>query len=143
MMTCGVQEMATSTSFDRSGNLLTRRPHLIYLNSPWAVVVAPATGFGGFGGDFLVGQFGSGVMAQSSCTPSCQFVGLLLNPAVLQLQIESLWGLGFTNGSRSGPTTTLYFTAGAFEEAHGVFGSITCCTSSATQSLSRKRKSNP
>ncbi len=123
--------------FDTSGNLLQRLPHLIYLNSPWAVVVAPATGFGGFSGDILVGQFGSGAIL--AYTPSGQFVGLLLNPAVLQLQIESLWGLGFGNGSGSGPTTTLYFTAGAFEEAHGIFGSITCCSVSAGQNLSRKR----
>jgi hypothetical protein len=57
-----------------------------------------------------------------------QFVGLLLNPAVLQLQINGLWGLGFGNGSGSGPTTTLYFTAGYFDEAHGILGSITCCS---------------
>ena len=123
--------------FDTSGNLLMRLPHLTYLNSPWAVVVAPATGFGGFGGDILVGQFGSGAIV--AYTSSGQFVGLLFNPAVLQLQIESLWGLGFGNGSRSGPTTTLYFTAGAFEEAHGIFGSITCCSPNATGSLSGRK----
>ncbi len=123
--------------FDTSGNLLQRLPHLIYLNSPWAVVVAPATGFGGFSGDILVGQFGSGAIL--AYTPSGQFVGMPLNPAVLQLQIESLWGLGFGNGSGSGPTTTLYFTAGAFEEAHGIFGSITCCTVSAGQNLRSKK----
>lgn len=123
--------------FDTSGNLLMRLPHLTYLNSPWAVVVAPASGFGGFGGDILVGQFGSGAIV--AYTPSGQFVGLLFNPAALQLQIESLWGLGFGNGSGSGPTTTLYFTAGAFEEAHGIFGSITCCSSNATGSLSGRK----
>ena len=123
--------------FDTSGNLLRRLPHLIYLNSPWAVAVAPATGFGGFSGDILVGQFGSGAIL--AYTPGGQFVGSLLNPAVLQLQIESMWGLGFGNGSGSGPATTLYFTAGAFEEAHGIFGSITCCTVSAGQDLRSKR----
>jgi len=127
--------------YDTSGNLLMRLPHSLYLNSPWAVVIAPASGFGGFGGDFLVGQFGSGAIV--AYTPSGQFVGLLFNPAALQLQIESLWGLGFGNGSGSGPTTTLYFTAGAFEEAHGLFGSITCCSSTAvgqTKSLSVIKK---
>jgi uncharacterized protein (TIGR03118 family) len=112
--------------YDTSGNLLMQLPHLVYLNSPWAVVIAPASGFGALGGDFLVGQFGSGAIV--AYTPSGQFVGLLFDPAALQLRIEGLWGLGFGNGSGSGPTTTLYFTAGTFDEAHGLFGSITCCT---------------
>jgi uncharacterized protein (TIGR03118 family) len=122
--------------YDTSGNLRSRLPHLVYLNSPWAIAIAPATGFGGFGGDILVGQFGSGAIV--AYTPSGQFVGLLFNPAALQLQIDSLWGLGFGNGSGSGPTTTLYFTAGTFEEAHGIFGSITCCSSSAVGQPTRR-----
>ena len=112
--------------YDTSGNLLTRLAHTPYSNAPWAVVVAPASGFGGFGGDYLVGQFGSGVIA--AYTPAGAFVGLLFNPANLQLQINGLWGIGFGNGMSSGPTTTLYFAAGYFDEAHGIFGSITCCS---------------
>ena len=115
--------------YDTSGVLQMRLPHLVYLNAPWAVVIAPASGFGGFSGDILVGQFGSGAIV--AYTQSGQFVGLLFDPAALQLQIESLWGLGFGNGSGSGPTTTLYFTAGTFEEAHGTFGTITCCSATA------------
>jgi uncharacterized protein (TIGR03118 family) len=112
--------------YDTSGNLQMRLQHGLYLNSPWAVVVAPASGFGGFSGDFLIGQFGSGAILAYS--PSGNFIGLVFNPAALQLQINGLWGLGFGNGSGSGPTTTLYFTAGAFGEAHGILGSMTCCT---------------
>jgi uncharacterized protein (TIGR03118 family) len=112
--------------YDTSGNLLSRLPHTPYLNSPWAVVVAPASGFGGFSGDYLVGQFGSGAIA--AYTPAGSFVGLVFNPAALQLQINGLWGLGFGNGMGSGPTTTMYFTAGYFDEAHGILGSITCCS---------------
>ncbi len=114
------------TLYDMTGNIKGRLAHTPYSNSPWAVVVAPATGFGGFGGDYLVGQFGSGAIA--AYTPSGSFVGLLFNPAALQLQINGLWGLGFGNGMSSGPKTTLYFTAGYFDEAHGIFGSITCCS---------------
>jgi len=109
--------------FDTSGNLLMRLPHLVYLNSPWAVVVAPATGFGGFSGNILVGQFGSGAIVAFNATTG-NLTGLLLDPNVLQLQIDGLWGLGFGNGGTAGPTTTLFFTAGVFGEAHGLFGSI-------------------
>ena len=114
------------TIFDTSGNLKFRLVHLPYLNSPWAVAMAPASGFGGFSGDILVGQFGSGAIA--AYTPAGSFVGLLLNPAFLHLEIDGLWGLSFGNGTGSGPKTTLYFTAGAFGEAHGIMGNITCCT---------------
>lgn len=114
------------TLYDTSGNIKGRLAHTPYSNSPWAVVVAPASGFGGFGGDYLVGQFGSGAIA--AYTPAGNLVGLLFNPAALQLQINGLWGLGFGNGMGSGPTTTLYFTAGYFDEAHGILGSITCCS---------------
>jgi len=113
------------TIFDTSGNLKFRLTHLPYLNSPWAVVMAPASGFGGFSGDILVGQFGSGAIV--AYTPAGSFVGLLLDPAFLHLEIDGLWGLGFGNGTQSGPKTTLYFTAGAFGEAHGILGNITCC----------------
>ena len=114
------------TIFDTSGNILSRLPHLPYLNSPWAVAIAPASGFGGFSGDTLVGQFGSGAIV--AYTPAGNFVGLLFNPANLQLQIDGLWGLAFGNGSGSGPATTLYFTAGPYGENHGILGSITCCS---------------
>ncbi len=109
--------------FDTSGNLVMRLPHVVFLNSPWAVVVAPATGFGGFSGDILVGQFGSGAIAAFDPTNG-KYIGLLFDPNLLSLQINGLWGLGFGNGGSAGPTNTLFFTAGVFGEAHGLFGSI-------------------
>lgn len=112
--------------FDTSGNLLTRLAHNIYLNSPWGIAVAPASGFGGFGGDILVGQFGSGAIL--AYTPAGVFSGILLDPANLQLHIDGLWALAFGNGGSAGPTTTLFFTAGVFGEAHGILGSMTCCS---------------
>ena len=114
------------TLFSTSGTLMSRLPHTPYLNSPWAVAVAPSAGFGGFVNDILVGQFGSGAIA--AYTPAGAFVGLLFNPAALQLQIDGLWGLNFGNGSGSGPKNTLYFTAGPYGENHGILGSITCCS---------------
>ncbi len=114
------------TIYNTSGSILFRLAHTVYLNSPWAVVVAPATGFGGFSGDILVGNFGSGSIAAYDTTG--KFVGLLFNLSALQLQIEGIWGMGFGNGTSSGPKTTLYFAAGTFGEAHGIFGSVTCCS---------------
>ena len=87
--------------FDTSGNLLTRFAHNIYLNSPWAIAVVPASGFGGYGGDILVGQFGSGAIL--AYTPAGVFAGILIDPANLQLQIDGLWGLAFGNGGSAGP----------------------------------------
>jgi uncharacterized protein (TIGR03118 family) len=113
--------------FDTSGNLLMRLQHLYYMNSPWAVVVAPATGFGQFSGKILVGQFGSGAIAAFDATTG-NLLSLLFDPNRLQLQLNGLWGLGFGNGGNAGPTNTLFFTAGVFGEAHGLFGSITVLT---------------
>ena len=41
------------------------------------------------------------------------------------VDIEGLWALRFGNGAGAGPTTTLFFTAGIDDEAHGLFGKIT------------------
>ncbi len=109
------------TVYDSSGNLMFRFQHVIYDNAPWAMVVAP-NGFGGFGGDILVGMFGSGAIAIYD--PTGKFLGILFDPYNLNLGINGLWGLGFGNGGSSGPKTTLYFAAGTFDEVHGTFGSI-------------------
>ncbi len=45
--------------YDTSGNLISRLPHSIYMNSPWGAVQAPAN-FGTFSNDLLIGNFGSG-----------------------------------------------------------------------------------
>jgi uncharacterized protein (TIGR03118 family) len=109
------------TIFDTSGNIVTRLSHVIYDNSPWAVVVAP-TGYGGFAGDYLVGNFGSGAIL--AYTPAGAYIGQLFNVSGFALTVDGVWGLGFGNGSGSGPKTTLFFTAGAFFESHGIFGSL-------------------
>jgi uncharacterized protein (TIGR03118 family) len=108
--------------YDTQGNLLRRLPHLIQMNSPWAVVLAPAN-FGAFSNDLLVGNFGSGsIMAFDANTGS--FIGLMFDEAKLQLRINGLWGLQFGNGHSSGPANTLFYTAGTFDEAYGTFGMI-------------------
>ena len=109
--------------YSSTGTLLQRLPHVYALNSPWAVVVAPS-GWAQLSGKLLVGEFGSGGIAAYDLTNNI-FLGVLQDDQGLPISINGLWGLAFGNGAGSGPVTTLYFTAGAFDEAHGLLGTIT------------------
>ena len=109
--------------FDNQGNLQFRLAHTIYLNSPWGVAVAPQS-FSGFGGDLLIGNFGSGLITAYNASTGA-WLGNMFNTNDLPVQIDGLWGLTFGNGGGGGPATTLFFTAGSFGENHGIFGSIT------------------
>ena len=108
--------------YDTQGNLLSRLPHLVQMNSPWAIVLAP-TGFGAFSNDLLIGNFGSGSIMVFN-PAGTNFVGMMFDEAKLQMRINGLWGLEFGNGGSSGPANTLYYTAGTFDEAYGTFGMI-------------------
>jgi uncharacterized protein (TIGR03118 family) len=114
--------------FNASGALVTRLVSQGVLNSPWAMVIAPAT-FGQFGGDLLVGNFGDGAINAfdpQKGTP----LGALQDNTGNALPITGLWGLLFGNGGNGGDPATLYFTAGIAgpygeaPESHGLFGSI-------------------
>jgi uncharacterized protein (TIGR03118 family) len=108
--------------FDASGTLLQKLQRSPLLNSPWGVALAPA-GFGKFAGDLLIGQFGSGAIV--ACDPKNGRVrGVLTDDSLLPIRIDGLWALRFGNGGNGGPTGTLFFTAGIFGEAHGLFGNI-------------------
>lgn len=114
--------------FDANGNLLGRLVSNGDLNSPWGLALAPA-GFGKFGGDLLVGNFGDGMIDAYNAT-SGAFEGTLDDKNGNPIVNEGLWGLSFGSGSANGgDAKTLYFTAGipgpAGEvEDHGLFGSI-------------------
>jgi len=106
------------------------------LNSPWGLVVAPAS-FGIFGGALLVGNFGEGnpsIHAFNQTTGA--FLGTLQDESGNGIVIDELWALTFGNGDDAGDLggdpTTLYFTAGIGEEEHGLFGSLKPTTASAT-----------
>jgi len=109
--------------YDTQGNLQFRLTHVLYLNSPWGVVVAPST-FSGFANDLLIGNFGSGLITAYNASTGA-WIGNMLNVANLPVEINGLWGLAFGNGGQGGSTNTLYFTAGYFDEGHGIFGMIT------------------
>lgn len=109
--------------FSTAGVLLRRMQWGPWLNAPWGVAQAPAN-FGKFSNMLLVGQFGSGQIAVYE-PASGEFRGLLRGVHGKPFEIEGLWALRFGNGANAGPATTLYFTAGIDEEAHGLFGTIT------------------
>ena len=109
--------------YDTEGNLIRRLAHVLFLNSPWGVVQAPSN-FSGFANDLLIGNFGSGLITAYNINTGA-WIGNMLNVANLPVEINGLWGLAFGNGNGGGPTTTLYFTAGYFDENHGIFGMIT------------------
>jgi uncharacterized protein (TIGR03118 family) len=91
------------------------------LNSPWGLALAPA-GFGRFSGDLLVGNFGDGTI--NAYNPfSGRFLGQLKNEDGNVIAINGLWGLRFGDGVAGSPTT-LVFTAGIADEAHGLMGTI-------------------
>jgi uncharacterized protein (TIGR03118 family) len=107
--------------YSTSGQLLR---HLIehgQLNAPWGLALAPA-GFGRFGGALLVGNFGNGrINAYDPATG--EFLGRLRHEDNSPVQIDGLWALRFGNGVIGTPSTLL-FTAGIDDEAHGLFGAI-------------------
>ncbi|HTV65123.1 MAG TPA: TIGR03118 family protein [Bryocella sp.] len=109
--------------FDTQGNLVRRLPHIVQMNAPWAIVLAPAN-FGAFSNALLIGNFGSGSIMAFNATTG-QFIGLVLDPALLPMRIDSLWALEFGNGGSAGPTNVLFYTAGTFSETYGTFGTIT------------------
>jgi uncharacterized protein (TIGR03118 family) len=113
-------------AYDTSGMLLARVATRGPLNSPWGLAMAPGSGFGRFGGDVLVGNFGNGkINAYMWTGTGYAHDGKLRMAGGRAVKIDGLWGLGFGNGAGSGPKDSLYFTAGPEEESHGLFGDIT------------------
>jgi uncharacterized protein (TIGR03118 family) len=116
-------------AFDTAGNLIRRVVSKGQLNSPWGLALAP-TDFGFFSGDLLVGNFGNGrihAFDPVNLTGQGEFQrrGPLHAADGIPIEIDGLWALAFGSGSpASGPTNTLFFTAGPLEEQHGLFGTL-------------------
>ena len=107
--------------YDLQGNLIRRVASQGWLNSPWGVAIAP-NGFGDFGGDLLVGNFGDGRI--NVFNPAGAFLEQLSSSNGDPVSVDGLWGLQFGNGGSGGALDTLYFTAGLDGEQHGLFGSF-------------------
>lgn len=108
--------------FNASGTLLKR---LVSpggaLNAPWGVAIAPA-GWGEFGGDVLIGNFGDGrINAYSPITGA--FVGTLTDSMGAPIVLPGLWGIAFGNDAANQPKNTLYYAAGP-TVTEGVYGRV-------------------
>jgi uncharacterized protein (TIGR03118 family) len=90
------------------------------LNSPWGVALAPL-GFGKFGGDLLVGNFGDGRI-HAYDPNNGNFLGTLRDANGRPISIENLWALRFGNDGNAGSSTTLFFTAGLVDAPATPFG---------------------
>jgi len=121
------QSLGFVDAYDTSGDLLARVAQHGQLNAPWGLALAPA-GFGEFGGDLLVGNFGDGQINAYEELPNGHFEHrrTLRSTDGGKLAIDGLWSLQFGHGAASnGPTDTLFFTAGPNGENDGLFGTIT------------------
>jgi uncharacterized protein (TIGR03118 family) len=108
--------------YSNSGKLTKRLISHGALDSPWGLAIAPS-GWGAFGGDLLVGNFGDGrIHAYSATTGAAK--GTLHDTSGAPIALPGLWGLLFGNGT-SAPTDALMFTSGPGDEAHGLWGTIT------------------
>jgi uncharacterized protein (TIGR03118 family) len=114
-------------AYSESGTFLGRVASHGQLNAPWGLARAPA-GFGSFGGDLLVGNFGDGEINAYAPQPdgSYERVDALRGANHKPILIDGLWALSFGKGAltNNGPTDTLFFTAGPDDETHGLFGTI-------------------
>jgi uncharacterized protein (TIGR03118 family) len=125
--------------FDTRGNFIKRFASgtaaggtLTQLNSPIGATIAPA-GFGNFGGDLLIGNFGDSHV--SAFNPKTgKFLGQLQDasgdPLVFNGGVNTgsdtkgLWGIAFGNGQGGAGKQTLFFASGPNDEADGVFGMV-------------------
>jgi len=112
--------------FDTNGNLLQRLISNGQLDAPWGITLAPA-GFGGFGGDILVGNFGNGEINAFNATTGA-YAGTLTDINGNPIVNDGLWAIGFDlpNGAPGALNPDeLFFTAGPNQGNDGLFGALT------------------
>lgn len=93
-----------------------------HLNSPWGLALAPSS-FGSLAGTLLVGNFGNGRIHAFDPNTGA-FKAVLTDPDGEPIRIDGLWALKVGNGHGGGDADKVYFTAGLFDETHGLFGSL-------------------
>lgn len=115
--------------FDTSGNFVSRVVTFGNLNSPWGIAFAPAN-FGIFSNDLLIGNRGDGIINVYD-PKTFAYLGQLMDGTGAPLVYASLWELltggttvTGTTGVSGGSTSTVYFTAGLANEAHGLLAGI-------------------
>ena len=124
--------------FDTSGHFLMRFASgtaaggtLTALNSPIGMTIAPK-GFGQFGGDLLVGNFGDSHVSAFDLRTG-RFLGqlqdgnghaLVLDGGFNGPDTKGLWGIAFGNGQGGAGKNTLFFASGINDEQDGLFGAV-------------------
>jgi uncharacterized protein (TIGR03118 family) len=112
--------------FDANGNFVQRLVSHGALNSPWGMAVAPV-GFGSFGNDLLVGNFGDGTINVFDPATG-NWIAQLDDANGNPITNLGLWDIAFGNGAQGTSKNTLYFTAGIpgpdSIEDHGLFGRV-------------------
>jgi uncharacterized protein (TIGR03118 family) len=93
------------------------------LFAPWGIVFAPS-GFGSFGNDLLIGNFGNGEINVYDSTTD-MFLGTLDGTDGQPLVNDHLWALETRNGVNGFNPNAIYFSAGINDEADGLFAEIT------------------
>jgi uncharacterized protein (TIGR03118 family) len=117
--------------YDLAGRLVAHVARMGRLNAPWGLAQAPR-GFGRFGGDLLVGNFGDGrINAYRRTDDGWAYDGVLRDQRSKPLVVNGLWGIGFGNDGAAGPRDTLFFASGPHDwrgatelGVHGLLGSI-------------------
>jgi hypothetical protein len=125
------KELVPSFGKGASGHLVQQFAAQGVLNSPWGVALAPV-GFGAYGRDLLVGNFGDGRINVFNPTTGAWLGTLMHNTNGGPIEVPGLWAIAFGNGHSGGDAHTLYFTAGINDESDGLFGSITPATPTLT-----------
>ena len=116
------QGIGRVVAYDRDGNVLQDFTEHDLLNNPWGMVIAPE-GFGEFGGDLLVANFGDGTIVAYD-VDSGALKDYLRDANGDAIVIDGIWGLTFGNGWSLGDADSLYFTAGPDEERDGILGRL-------------------
>ncbi len=108
--------------FNTDGTFVKRLATGGALYAPWGITIAPA-GFGSFGNDLLVGNFGNGEINAYNPTTGA-WVGTLDGTNGQPIVNDFLWSLDFRTGGPNVNTNALYFTAGINNQRDGLFGDI-------------------
>ncbi|HMK23443.1 MAG TPA: TIGR03118 family protein [Terriglobales bacterium] len=114
--------------FDAAGHLLMRLQDGSWFNAPWGVAAAPGD-FGKFTHRLLVGNFGDGTIHAFNLFTGRHEGAMLDDTTGMTLSIDGLWAISFGgDATNDGLATTLYFSAGANDEADGIFGTLTAAS---------------
>ena len=92
--------------FDVNGNFVARVVTGGNLNAPWGVAIAPA-GFGIYGGDLLIGNFGDGLITAYSPTAPYAYLGTVADGTGKPIAFPGLWEIFCFDRNRCKPERDL------------------------------------